>query len=682
MDDAASDRVDALRILRGPLYFALGLVIGVACYFSLLFEPTWLAIASVSGTVLIASLALRRYNLPYAARVLLFLLAGAACGLFLGKYQIERASRHLLTETVGPAMVEGWVTSIEPGRNGSRLRLDVHAIGGETTQTLPSHVRLTHSLSLNVAPGRFVRCWAVIRPPPQPALPGDYDFSRQAFVEGLDGVGYVQGRCQGGALSADRGGLDGLTSRLAQARRALALHVEKAAGERAGGLAAALTSGDRSFMRPEDTDALRGSGLAHLLAISGLHLGLISGLIYLFVRRGLALWEWLALRFPVQKIAALAAILGAAVYLVISGSSISTQRAFIMAAVFFGAILFDKSPLSIRSFSIAMIAVIVIHPHSVMSPGFQMSFAATGALIASFEAWTRRRRARGDYGGGFSFTMKSLVLSSFIGAAATAPFALYHFDRLAPFGLAANLVAMPIITFISAPAAGLALLTWPLGLSDLFLAIFGWSLERVLDIAWWGAEAGGNGVGLGDAMPQPVFCVLIVGLIVCCLSQTWRAAITVAVSAGFAATLGIALSPKLLVHASASGDVFIRTDQGHIHSYAYFEGNGLAPLRYSDLEQTGNCRDRACLIDSSIGALSVGRSLPDDAACRTADTPIILSNETTEQMAECIPPSGQAVLTFEPSDVPFTIYDTFFGGLEIKSPECGHRPWAPCLDTS
>ncbi|MEQ9317325.1 MAG: ComEC/Rec2 family competence protein, partial [Henriciella sp.] len=266
-DAAASDRAIALRILRAPLYFALGLCVGVSVYFTLPFEPSLGVVAGLAGVVLTFWLLLRRYNVPHLLRVSVLVAAGAAVGLLLAKLQTNAAERSVLTRTIGPAMVEGWVTSIEPGRNGARLRLDVHAIGGEASADIPRRIRLTHSLSLNVAPGRFVRCWAVIRPPPQPELPGDYSFNRQAYVEGLAGVGYVQGRCQGGTLSAEREGLAGWTSKISQFRRRLALHVREAAGERAGGLAAALTSGDRSFMAAADTDALRRSGLAHLLAI-------------------------------------------------------------------------------------------------------------------------------------------------------------------------------------------------------------------------------------------------------------------------------------------------------------------------------------------------------------------------------------------------------------------------------
>lgn len=154
---------------------------------------------------------------------------------------------------------------------------------------------------LEVSPGRFVRCWAVLRPPPSPTLPGDYDFRRQTYFEQLGAVGYVQGRCRGDVLGAPAAAGDRISLWIAAKRRVLALHVKEVAGERAGGLAAALVTGDRSFVRPEDRDALRDTGLAHLLAISGLHLSIVGGMTYLIFRRTLALIEPLALRVPVKS---------------------------------------------------------------------------------------------------------------------------------------------------------------------------------------------------------------------------------------------------------------------------------------------------------------------------------------------------------------------------------------------
>ena len=646
---------------------------GAATYFSLPFEPAVVQVAMVCVFVFAAVRAVRHIDLPVLLRLICIVAAGTTAGALAGKAHTELRASPMLTRTLGPTMIEGWITNIEPGEKGPRLRIDVTAIGGEPSTALPPEVRRTHTLSLNVEPGRFVRCWGVLRPPPQPAVAGDYNFSRQAYFDGLGAVGYVQGRCRGGALSGERPGLDGVKTRIAQWRRALAIHVADKAGPEAGGFAAALTSGDRSFMNQDNVEALRNSGLAHLLAISGLHLGLVGGLVYFAVRRGLALWEWLALRYPVQKVAALAAIVATAAYMTLSGASISTQRAFIMAAVFFGAIVLDRSPLSLRSFAIAMILVVILEPQSVMSPGFQMSFAATGGLIASFEAWTRHRRLRGIYGGGIGMVLKSLVLTSVVGAAATAPFALYHFDRLAPWGLAANLLAMPIFTFISAPCAGLALVTVVLGVMNGFLGIFGMSLERIQDIAAWASNGGGEGFRLGRAMPDLTFVCLIVALAVACLVDgIWKRASLVGAIAGSAAGAFV-LSPVQVVHVSASGDAFITVPEGLVERYVYGDGDGLSPLRFSDISTARDCREVVCRVPTRNGIVVIGASGGETTSC--GDTLALISSR--EPATEC---ADAPVWSFTAADAPVSLYATVTGSVKVSRPRCGHRPWTPCQE--
>jgi competence protein ComEC len=167
----------------------------------------------------------------------------------------------------------------------------------------------------------------------------------------------------------------------------------------------------------------------------------------------------------------------------------------------FGAVLADRAALSLRSYAIAMILVVLLQPESVMTPGFQMSFAASGALIATYEAWSRRRAERERILGPTTFTWASLFVTSLVAGMATAPFAIYHFDRVAAFGLLANLLAMPIITFVSAPLAALSLILTPFGFGDVGLRLFGYSLEAVLAIANWCSSLPAAAWTLPKSMP-------------------------------------------------------------------------------------------------------------------------------------------------------------------------------------
>ena len=665
-------------LLRGPLYLALGMCAGACGYFALSFEP-WLVLA-IGGFV--AALALSRFAftvvvLGRIGRNLIMFGLGLSLGFLVSKVHTDFRAPPIIEKVIGPAMVEGWVTSVEPGSSGPRLRLTVHAVAGLDEASTPQHIRLTHTNRLEVEPGRFVRCWAVVRPPPQAEYPGDYPFNRQAWFSGLDGVGYVMGRCRGGALGDEVQAGPALQTRIGELRRSLARHVNVAAGERAGGFAAALASGDRSFMREEDMEALRASGLAHLLAISGLHLGIVGSLVYFSLRRLLAAWEWFALRVPTQKPAAAAAITACAAYLILSGASVSTQRAFIMASIAFLAILLDRAPLSLRTFSLALIAVLLLQPASVMTPGFQMSFAATGALIAAYEAWARRQAERGPgQRRGIVFVLKSLVLTSVIGAAATAPFALFHFGRAAPFGLAANLLAMPIITFISAPVAGLSLISWPFGLSDMCLAVFGWSLERVLSIAHTIEAFQPSSELVGAPMPVLALGFFTAGLVGACLGQSARQRVLFLLIAGTFGGIVWANAPRLVFHWSASGDIYA-ADASSIGRSNFAAGDGMAPLQFADMLVTNDCTKNGCGFETPSGLLLAG---PESWLSRQCSRkPAYVLTLEAEPPRRCFPNASIVRWSDVQLSGAITVRRTALGTSEVSRPSCGHRPWQPCL---
>lgn len=604
-----------------PFALAVSVCVGAGLYLVLPFEP---------GVNLVLAVLLWLAGLGYGLihgrftgiiRLGVILLSGMAIGFLAGKMRTHLVAVPSLSAMQGPVIVEGWVSAVEPAQTGVRLRIIPHAIAGLSKAQTPGTIRLTHRLSLNVSPGRFVRCWAVLRPPPGASLPGDYDFKRQAWFQGLGAVGYVQGRCRGGVLGEPETWTSAVHLKIAAIRRQLAVYTKQASGERAGGFAAALISGDRSFMAAEDQETLRASGLAHLLAISGLHLGIVGGLIYFLFRRGLALIAPLSLRVPVQKPAALAALLAITVYLVISGASVSTQRAFIMSAVFFSAILIDRPALSLRSFSIAMIAVVLVAPESVFAPGFQMSFAATGVLIAIYEAWSRRRAGRVNGLAGRSvFSAKSLAVTSIAASMATAPFAVFHFERLAPLGLLANLAAMPVVSLLCVPAAGLAILLAPFGLSEYGLALFGRSLEAVLLIANWAETTGQRWDAFLKVMPGAALVLFICSLVGIVLLRRWFRGVVVSVTVAGGCAIWW-LTPVASLYWASSGELYVNINGSKYERLAFVEADALGPLRFRSARKGELCRDTICHLTTARGkklviqkAESALQGCPNDAA--------------------------------------------------------------------
>nr|WP_070959688.1 ComEC/Rec2 family competence protein [Hyphomonas sp. Mor2] len=664
---------------RLPSYTAIGMLSGAVWYFSIDFEPSFtglLAGAASTGALAWWSRRLRRVTILFVLAVFGF---ATVLGALAGSLATQRLSHVQLDQPVGPVLVEGWIVNAEPARRGVRVVIRTHAIDGLAEDQIPKTVRLTHIARFSTEPGRFVRCWSVLRPPPAPVIEGDYAFDRQAWYSGLGAVGFVQGRCQGGVIGAPTRATAAAALEIGQARRRLAQHVRAAAGERTGGFAAALASGDRSFLSQTDQEALRGAGLAHLLAISGLHMGIVGGLVFVMVWRGLALIEPVALQGSTKKPAAIAALLVCATYLIISGASVSTQRAFVMAVILFGAVLIDRAALTQRSLAVAMIVIIVIAPWSVLTPGFQMSFAATLVLIATYEAWQVRRRAQMKPQKGAAFWLKSLLMTSCVTSLATMPFAIYHFERVAGLGIIANTLAMPIISLLSAPLAACALVLAPLRLDEPVLWAFGITLEWVLAIAHTvGAWSLFEPLRL-PKMPAASLALFSVSMCVICLSRAGHARVWIAVGVALIAGLTWFASAKDRVHWAPSGDVFLEPAHGEIERIRFIAGDGLGPLRFSGLEERVVCDgvDVCQLSYRSQKIILYGKQGPVPCDL-VSSADIVLTNARAPRDCE----AGDGTLILNWSDVMrengITLERRGNAFHKKRKPDCGNRPWRPC----
>ena len=265
----------------------------------------------------------------------------------------------------------------------------------------------------------------------------------------------------------------------------LSLFIRAAIPGQNGAFAAAIVTGDRSQIDPATLDGLRASNLAHLLAISGLHMGLLTGFVFALLRYGLAIFPFVSLRCGAKKLAAALAIFVGFVYLLVSGSGVATQRAFIMTVVVLMAVILDKPAFTLRAVALAAFLVLLMRPYSVLEAGFQMSFAATTALISSYE-WLNGR----DFWKPGKRTIwkilrpvLGLVFTSAIAELATAPISAFHFNQISHFGLLANLLAVPIMGLLVMPSAVVAAITLPLGLDGVAFHIMGQGIGAILWIA-------------------------------------------------------------------------------------------------------------------------------------------------------------------------------------------------------
>ncbi|MBT6116529.1 MAG: DUF4131 domain-containing protein [Rhodospirillaceae bacterium] len=547
---------------RRLLWLPVALGAGVALYFALPAEPApWPGPVAGAG-LLLGLLALRRR--PAAVLTLVPLLALA---LGFSAAQLRTASIDVvpLAARTAPLLIQARIAVVEPGPVRSRLLLE-EVQGPEGLESpLPARVRLRISgLAEGLTPGSRVRLRAVLMPPPQPVEPGAYDFQRDSYFKEIGAVGFALGQVE--ILGQAEPG--GWREALRRIRHGVARAVNRALEPPEAGIAAALLTGQRSGI-PEDTlAAIRDAGLAHLLAISGLHLGLVAGFVFFALRAALALVAPVALRFPIKKWAAVAALLAAGAYMLLAGATVPTQRAFVMVGLVLLAVLVDRTAISMRPVAFAALLILLLSPESLLGASFQMSFAAVVALVAGYEALrdrSRRDRVRSDVAfarlaRGAVLYIGGVALTSVIAMAATAPFAAFHFNRLAGFGLVANVLAVPIAALWIMPWGLLAVVLMPLGLERLALAPMGWGIEAVVAIAETVAGWSGGVLLVPSFSPAALLLMVGGGLWLCLWRKPWRVAGIAPLAFGLLLA-GQADRPDILV----SGDarlVGIVTDGG------------------------------------------------------------------------------------------------------------------------
>ena len=488
---------------RLSLWLPVFLGCGVGAYFMWPYEPS--GHAAIAGALVLAA-ASRAIKERFWAALFLAAIASSMAGFGLADWRAERVSAPVISEKTGPVEVAGVLISrTMRAQGGVRVVIAPTSAGRLVTEFLPARIRLNiRTSSDEVLPGDR-RVLAILLPPPGPVAPGAFDFGRQAYFDRIGAVGYAVG-----GLKRDTSSVETVGATISHAITRLRMHltdrIRQALPPTQGAIAAALMTGDRGSI-PDDVLAdLRDAGLAHLLAISGLHMALFAGALFWVVRGALALVPGLALRASIKKWAAAVALLGALGYLVISGASVATQRAFVMLALIFLAVIVDRPAITLRNVALAALIVLLLAPESLVEASFQMSFAAAIALVAFYEGargpmsrWNASLASRGIVARGLLY-FGGVALTTLVASAATAPFAAYHFNRVVDFGLVANLVAVPVVGTIVMPAALAAFLAMPLGLEAMPLWVAGKGIAAVVWIADVVASWPGAVTALG-AMP-------------------------------------------------------------------------------------------------------------------------------------------------------------------------------------
>lgn len=596
---------------RRVLFVPVLMGIGIGVYFALPIEPPGWTIL-IGMVAAFAWFTVRRLVAPAIALSVAAIVTAGCVGFGLAVLRAQSNDVVALNAETRLLTITGRIARLEPAeRSRTRVWLDVGATR-PTLRRMPTRVRISiGKADRTLSPGDWIEVRATLRPLPAPVAPGSYDFGRKLWFDGIGAVGFSLAPVR--VIEAPRAETfaEAVASAIQDVRRAASDRILAATSPRTGPIAAAFLTGERGLISDDDNEAMRDSSLAHLLSISGLHMALAGFGFFMALRLIFAAVPAVALNYPVKKWAAAAAIVASFAYLLLSGASVPTQRAFVMIAVALLAILVDRSALNMRSVALAAMIVLAITPEAWIDPSFQMSFAAVVALIAAYEWWNAWRipdvEPKGIVARAWGMVVAAAA-TSLIAGLATAPFAAFHFNRFADYGVAANVMVMPIISFVVMPAGVLALVLMPLGLEWLPLQVMDWGLDLMLRIAHWVAGWPGAAQSVAAWPIASLVLMAMGGLWLAIWTTAWRWLGLVAVGAGLA-VIPFAAGPDALI--AADGDnVAVRDGEGRLHLLSPRRGRFDAEIW---LRRDGDSRTVRDVARDSDGGF-----VCDDAGCVTS----------------------------------------------------------------
>lgn len=595
--------------------------IGIWGYFSLPYEPDWRVTTSVTVALGTLTFLLRNLRLVYFILVPILI---TTLGVASPTLRSHLLSTPLLKEELPPQWIEGRLSQVETYPAYQRITLLDPQFQKPFTQLHVPKVRITLrgrlQISTHLVPGDLLKVKAVLMPAPEPAVPGAHHTRRQTFFEGIGAQGHALTPPR--LLTDDAPTGPSLRKRIhvtiEDLRTRLNRYFEARLTFPASAIAKALVTGERSSIPEDIRKAFADSGTAHLLAISGLHLSVVAGFIFISVRFLLVLIPPLALAFPIKKWAAVIALAGTAFYWLICGGSLPATRALVMTGIVLGGVLVDRTAFTLRNISLAAFLILLFLPEALMSASFVLSFAAALALIAAYDAmrtYNLLLTPKSDstflrlltYLGG-------VTLTTLIATVATTPYLAATFHTLTLQAIPANLMAVPWTTFVLIPLLLLSLLSMPLGYDFGLSPILSWAMEMLIKMA----ESVASWPGAHVPVPTPrdgVMALITLGGLWMCLVVTKKR---------FFGLAPMSVGLVLWLFASPVPDLFISSDQkvigvkdthnqlwvvskraGRFARQVWAESCGLAPAEALESEMDGFFTDgRVCFQDTWVLTLS------------------------------------------------------------------------------
>ncbi len=492
-------------------------------------------------------------------------------------------------------------------------------------------VRLRAREATALAVGDTLRVRALVRAPSPPAYPGGWDLQRDAFFAGYAGYGFAIGPVTRLASAPPVGAGGWLQSM----REGIAERMKTRLPGTDGAVAATVLTGVPSAIPQADREAFRASGLAHLLAVAGLHIGIVMGLAFALTRALLAMSERAALYWPTKQIAAGVALAFGGFYMVLTGMHVPIMRSFAMASLVTLAALIGRRAISLRGLAVAAVALMLIEPQEVPGASFQMSFSAVLALIAGYEAlrpWLRKLHGDGVFWRRAAGHLAALALTSLLAGGASAPFGAYHFGRIQSWFIVANMVAVPITALWIMPLGLLSVALMPLGLEGPVLDAMGWGLHAVVLIArtvaaWplavvpvrhmpaWGLAIVAAGLAWLGLWRTPRLRLLGLAPLALGLASAWLVAPPDILLAADGRMIGVRANDTMLIERTSGASRFIRDEWGQ------FWAIDTAPTRLPVEGVAGDgavvCVPNSCWIrprPDAVAALLLRRQAPADCA--------------------------------------------------------------------
>lgn len=525
---------------RWILWLPVLLGVGIGLYFGMENEPSrWLWGGMTLGGVAAFAL-LHRYAL---LRNCLLAATCIAAGIALGAWRTHHVAAPVLERDIFPQAIEGTVHEITTRPDSTRLTLGEVAIPSLTAEDTPAYVTvsLRQHAPEEIALGDRIGIRAGFFPPPQPVIPNGYAFNRHFYFLRIGATGFAPGSEQPVILrkATEESGTMAVIARI---RHNIAQWLMQHMTAPEGAIAAALMVGEAKAIPEPVYEAMRQSGLVHVLSISGMHLSLAAGILFFSVRFIFAAIPAFAVRYDGKKAAAILALIGSFAYLLLAGQPISAQRAFVMVALVLLAVLLDRNVTPIRSLCLAALVILLIAPESLLNPGFQLSFAATLGILAYYEYWREKpyqptagewdwkKRQRHFWGG--------IISTSVIATLATTPFILHHFEDLPSYSVLGNLLVMPLVSFLIMPCVVIVLLLLPFGVAGVFLPILSWGIGMMVWLAEWVSSLPYAVISFPPLSMGGLVAITLGGLWLCLWQQPWRHAGWLLIIGGFASLHG------------------------------------------------------------------------------------------------------------------------------------------------